>query len=317
VPVELTEDLLLDVGDAIGIAEHSLVEKDFHVTQILAGLSNFQSDFFFLIFAGGTCLSKTVAELERMSEDIDLKLVPTEAGLKLSGNARRSALRGVKIGISAIIESCGYQYKIIKQENNNQHIEWEVYCENITTQTDALRPNIQVETTYCEQFDEYIDFQFGSLVAYITGSELEVESMPCVSATYTAAEKLVAILRRTAGINRGLPWDDDRLIRHVYDIHVLVVHEVIDYEAIIEIIEGVIEWDGSRFSNKHPEFQDDPLAECDSSLIALSDNPIHAENYANFLNPLVYSTTAEQDFQVALSSVSNLYQYFCKHQTAF
>jgi hypothetical protein len=67
-------------------------EKDIHVTDVLAALSNLKvshghfkglkkgelskiDDGIQLVFAGGTCLSKAHRLIARMSEDIDIKVI--------------------------------------------------------------------------------------------------------------------------------------------------------------------------------------------------------------------------------------------------
>ena len=62
-----------------------------------------------------------------------------------------------------------------------------------------------------------------SLFAEAFRREPEIAAIDCVSVTETAAEKLVALTRRTgmilAGVNRGDP--DLTLVRHIYDLHLI------------------------------------------------------------------------------------------------
>ena len=132
VRTEVELELFLDVAEELGISEASLVEKDYHVTQVLSLLSEFQSEHFILVFAGGTCLSKTIEGLCRMSEDIDLKLVPTDTGALLSKTKRKAELSKVKKSITKSLLDIGYESSILKEENGNQHIEWEVEYDAVT-----------------------------------------------------------------------------------------------------------------------------------------------------------------------------------------
>lgn len=74
---------------AISLPSYAL-EKDYHVLEAMRLIvqvppnSNFR-----LVFCGGTCLSKAYGALERMSEDVDFKVVPTTAGAALSRTKRR------------------------------------------------------------------------------------------------------------------------------------------------------------------------------------------------------------------------------------
>jgi len=313
--VELTEYLLDDVAAELGISEPSLVEKDFHVTQILAVLSKFQSEEFELIFAGGTCLSKTVQSLGRMSEDIDFKLIPLNKDYNPTPSRLRAKLREAKHQISDLISQGGYIGEVINAENGNRHVEWEIKYNPILIPVDALRPLIQVETTYCEHFEHHAKQSFGSMVAGVMNYELEVASFTCVDATHTVAEKMLSLLRRIAGVTRDIPWQDDRLVRHVYDIHTLSSNDLIIRSQFITILESVMQWDANRFESKNPEFKQDPIGECRIALKALETEGLYSQNYEDFLGPLVYTEEAETDFKVALSSVSELFNYFVNNQT--
>ena len=315
--IDLNEDLLDDIANELGISEPSLVEKDFHVTQILAALSKFQSDDFKLIFAGGTCLSKTVNALGRMSEDIDFKLIPLDKNTDLSQGQLRTKLSKVKKHISKLISNGDYKGNIVVAENGNRHIEWEINYLPLLNPVDALRPIIQVETTYCQYFENHQIKRFGSMVAESMQYQLEVDSFSCVDATHTVAEKLLSLLRRIAGIARGLKWQDDRLVRHVYDIHILSHGDFINRTQFVTILEGVMKWDADRFKLQNPEFANNPIAECEIALDALKADDVYAKNYTDFLGPLVYAQDAETDFNVALSSVYDLFNYFINHQTKF
>ena len=67
-----------------------ILEKDFWVCWLLAVL--FESRFGdFLVFKGGTSLSKVFGVIDRFSEDIDLSLSPAFLGLDEAGTSRTQA----------------------------------------------------------------------------------------------------------------------------------------------------------------------------------------------------------------------------------
>lgn len=70
--------LFPDVADALGIDSPAIVEKDVYAVQLLSLLSELHSGTFELVFAGGTSLAKAQHKLFRMSEDIDIKLIPRD-----------------------------------------------------------------------------------------------------------------------------------------------------------------------------------------------------------------------------------------------
>jgi predicted nucleotidyltransferase component of viral defense system len=59
----------------VGGLTAAIIEKDIHVTDALHALDAVCNQHASLVFCGGTSLSKAYAIIERMSEDIDLKVV--------------------------------------------------------------------------------------------------------------------------------------------------------------------------------------------------------------------------------------------------
>ncbi len=103
-------------------------EKDIHITELLKGLSTLEvhHDLFSdldtrkgeltrhdagvqLVFAGGTCLSKAHGLINRMSEDIDIKvlLAPTAKPLK-KGQSGRVRLKALHELIPKLLEELGF-----------------------------------------------------------------------------------------------------------------------------------------------------------------------------------------------------------------
>ncbi|MFH7805965.1 nucleotidyl transferase AbiEii/AbiGii toxin family protein [Acinetobacter sp. BSP-53] len=65
-----------DVADVLGIGATSIVEKDYYVVELLRLLQSLEFETHDLVFAGGTSLAKANIQLNRMSEDVDIKIVP-------------------------------------------------------------------------------------------------------------------------------------------------------------------------------------------------------------------------------------------------
>lgn len=87
--------LFSDVADALGIAHPAIVEKDYYAVQLLKLLSTLEIPGYTLVFAGSTCLAKVHQNIWRMSEDIDIKLVPEEKTRSLSRENQRQLRRDV------------------------------------------------------------------------------------------------------------------------------------------------------------------------------------------------------------------------------
>ena len=69
--------------DQLGLCElnPSILEKDLLITDVLGLLAAFEWGEVQPVFCGGTSLSKGYGLIQRMSEDIDFKLVLPEAGI--------------------------------------------------------------------------------------------------------------------------------------------------------------------------------------------------------------------------------------------
>jgi predicted nucleotidyltransferase component of viral defense system len=68
--------LFTEVADALGVDSVSIIEKDHYIVELLQILKSLTFGTHQLIFAGGTALAKAGIALNRMSEDVDIKLVP-------------------------------------------------------------------------------------------------------------------------------------------------------------------------------------------------------------------------------------------------
>ncbi len=73
-----TLDELLEIQEHFGLPSTELVEKDWYVVKALAAIEAADTTPFRLIFGGGTALARAYGLLQRMSEDIDLRITGVE-----------------------------------------------------------------------------------------------------------------------------------------------------------------------------------------------------------------------------------------------
>ena len=78
------------IGEGLTSLVEGVIEKDLLVTQVLHTIASADSGGIQLVFCGGTCLAKAHGLIQRMSEDIDFKLIVLAA---LSRSARSRCLR--------------------------------------------------------------------------------------------------------------------------------------------------------------------------------------------------------------------------------
>lgn len=302
--MEVTRELVEDVAAELGINEPSLVEKDYHVVQALSLLADYRSPNFELVFAGGTCLSKMFAGLQRMSEDVDLKIVRTEHGQQLGRSALRSELGALKRDVREVLEDA-FTISGESARNENHFIGFELAYTAIFDVIDALRPNIKIELTLCDYECLREGRAIASLIGQVMDESPEIGAFPCIDVVHTSAEKLVSLLRRTSADLRGIKqWSDNALIRHIYDLHV-IDSEIALGSDFVRLVHQAVADDAEQFGGKHKEFRDDAIGELKAALAALNSQPVYREQYAKFLGPLVYAQ-CKPDFDQGVKTLNKL-----------
>lgn len=140
--------LFSEVADALGIESVAIVEKDHYIVELLALLKPLSFDTHQLVFAGGTALAKSGVALNRMSEDVDIKLVPGADFLALSRSRRKASRKAVIQSITDAITATGMfsvddDQKVTRDEYRYNDIP--VRYPQCLAQEPCLRPFIKLE----------------------------------------------------------------------------------------------------------------------------------------------------------------------------
>lgn len=280
-----------DVAQEMGISDPSLVEKDFFAVRALSACADSDSDLFTFVFAGGTSLSKIFRPTGRMSEDVDVKIFLTEKGEELSGNQIRKSLGSLKNLISDKLRTVSLPVTkdCIVSYDGNRSIKFRIPYAQGFRSSSALRSEIKLDLFLATPFSPPVVKPVYSFVSDISGEPPEIPAIRCVDAETTAAEKIVLLTRRIAASLHGIKTDDEGvLIRHVYDLH--VVEPYLEHSSFFSGIAGrVMRHDAHKYKNRHPEYYNDPISEITDALLSLGSDPVHSQNYAKFLDPLVYA----------------------------
>jgi hypothetical protein len=93
------------IGEGLTSLAEAILEKDLLLTQALRLIAQTDSDGIQLVFCGGTCLSKAHRLIQRMSEDVDFKLVVPEG---LSRTARSKRLSQFKKRLAQVLSDAGF-----------------------------------------------------------------------------------------------------------------------------------------------------------------------------------------------------------------
>ena len=271
--------LFLDIADALGISSPAIVEKDYWATQLLKGVSSLNPNGYQLVFSGGTCLAKAHQNTFRMSEDIDIKMVPHPKTVDLSKNHQRQLRRDIHQLVIVLIESSDL-FKLASNPKKRNEGKCQQFLIEYPREHDtlgALRPHLQLDLTESNLLEEPVALSIGSLYANTLKEEDEIHNIACVTVNSTASEKFVSLLRRTASHARDKSRaDDETLIRHVYDLH-LIFESMTSPAGLKSMVQQVIEIDKLQFGNQHEEFVSDANAELRYGLSLLMEQPHHQE----------------------------------------
>jgi predicted nucleotidyltransferase component of viral defense system len=298
---KLSLQILLEIQAHFGLPSLTLIEKDWHVVQALAAIAAADTAPLRLVFGGGTALSRAHRLIQRMSEDIDLKIVgDTEP--------TRPALRRLRDTITEALLASDFRFDPANRahrdsRNESRYTIYRLPYEPITAGEGALRPEIQIETAVWPLRRPAMALPVSSFVAEAFNRPPEVASIACVSITQTAAEKLVALTRRTAAeiADAGGPRDAT-LVRHLYDLHVIRAHY--DPIEVAALAREIMPHDAEVFGSQFPAYRVNPLAETLRAIQALEANPSYARRYANFRRDMVYGDTVE--YAACMSTLSEL-----------
>lgn len=288
----IDSSLFLDISDALGMGNPSIVEKDYYVVALLKLLSEFSSSSHTFVFSGGTSLVKSGVETHRMSEDVDIKIIPKSLLMGVSRTHKRKARKELHQQLLKIINMSGLfsieNPPIIFDEYRYQ--QFDIRYPQAHSITPCLRPFIKLELIETLLFDKIEQREVSSLTNQLIQEKAEVKAIDFNSIESTQAEKIVSMLRRTAAVTRDNRRDDDpALIRHIYDTYYIQQANLASMEKVVSLITKVISEDLIRYGSQHKEFVHNPIEELKYGLQMLEHNSIYEARFNQYVVPMVYS----------------------------
>ena len=250
----IDSSLFLDVSDALGMGNPAIVEKDYYVVALLKLLSDISSDTHLLVFSGGTALTKSGIKTHRMSEDVDIKIIPKDLLTEISKTQKRKARKELHHQILDMINSSDLftieSKSVIFDEYRYQ--QFDIRYPQAHSIVPCLRPFIKLEMIETLLYDEVNQRQISSLTNEAMQETPEVKTMNFTSIISTQAEKLVSMLRRTASFTRDNQRDDDpALIRHIYDNYYIQQANLANIKSIVKLVAKVIAEDLAMYGNQN------------------------------------------------------------------
>ena len=300
----IDNSLFLDISDALGMGNPAIVEKDYYVVALLKLLSELSSDTHSLVFSGGTALAKSGIKTHRMSEDVDIKIIPKNVLTDISKTQKRKARKKLHHQVIEIINSNNLfiieDKAIIYDEYRYQ--QFNIRYPQAHSKAPCLRPFIKLELIETLLYDEVNQRVISSLTNEVMQEVAEIESMNFTSIVSTQAEKLISMLRRIASYTRNDQRDDDpALIRHIYDTYYIQLANQADIHKVVPLVAEVIAEDVARYGNQHHEFVQNPIKELMFGLMVLEENKLFETRFNQYVVPMVYGNkliTWQEAFKV-------------------
>lgn len=287
----------------IGGLTAAILEKDIHVTEALHALSVLKHPHVSFVFCGGTSLSKAHGLIERMSEDVDLKVVMADDhGLSRSGlRTNLSNLKNLAISemerLGFVQDEAGFR---ARNENRYFATSW-LYKTRYETDS-SLRPHLSLEFTVRTPRFPTTPKSIGYLVNKLAAIGGGSQSLQCIAVEETLAEKVLSFLRRHAEHRSGnmrQGWDT-ALVRHIYDTYCIVTAAPSMVDKAKAHFPELVAYDMKEF-DRHEEFAKAPKACLLGALTAAETEEQTISEYKTRLMPLVYGATKpsfEEAFKV-------------------
>lgn len=283
-------ELIISVmGEGLTALAEAVIEKDLLITEVLRSVVAVDSDGIQLVFCGGTCLSKAHGLIERMSEDIDFKLVLPQG---LSRSARSRLLSQFKKRLAAVLVDAGFAVpanEIIARDENS-YVSLNLHYESRFAPVASLRSEIKLELNARPPVLPTAPLPIASMLDVLIQAPKSGLHVECIGVEETLAEKVLSFLRRTAEARAGRNRADydDRLVRHLYDVRAIAREReglVLPHEHFAALVAG----DATQFRNQYPEFEDDPVGQMRVVLDALHHEADAFErDYLRFVDELVF-----------------------------
>jgi predicted nucleotidyltransferase component of viral defense system len=323
----IPDELKSDIEDAatagmLGTLAPAVVEKDIHITDALVALAKIRLTHVahqlkrtkgdpqpatrevstHLIFAGGTCLAKAHGLIERMSEDIDIKVVLEDipVGYALpKRQADRKRLGDLHDEVERRLTDLGFEYATVEDGGNPlARDSRRYYCLAVSygahfrDVSGALRPELKLELIHRPPKLPTEELEMGYMLdRFIPRERPHRFTMTCISVAETLAEKVLSMLRRCAWNWDGHQRDDfdTALVRHIHDVWRIVETHPEAVDSAHEAFAALVAKDAEEFRGQHPGFDEQPYAVLQRALNAARTHKGIRQNFEERLKPLLFS----------------------------
>ena len=268
-----------------------IIEKDYYITLILRKLSEM---FDFVVFKGGTSLSKCHKVIDRFSEDIDITI---------DNSLSQGQKKKLKYGIVEIAEEFGMKISNIddirsRRDYNCYRIE---YDSVLKSTSGAVNPMVIMETSFTEVSFPTVTLAVGSYIGKLLQEEapemlteysLNPFEMKVQGLDRTLIDKVFAVC------DYYLSGRVKKHSRHIYDIYKLspLVRQDDDFRKLIQEVRDVRSKESICLS-----------AQPDVNVTELLHKIIHDEVYKEDYNTLTVRLLKEKvDYNEAIQALRKI-----------
>lgn len=296
---EQVELIVASANEGLSLFSAGALEKDVHLTEVLRGLKLVETGDLKLVFCGGTSLVKAYGYLNRMSEDIDIKVVgPSDR----STSAVRQSMSHLKGAVTQAFVDSGFVVNASQAMSANRYIAFDLRYESKFPIEVSLRPELKVEFTFAPAHLPVVQQSISTLLFRDLGMDQQSLEFTCNAMEETLAEKVLGFLRRSSRLV-SIQDDDERLVRHIHDVHILMGMEP-DLVATHRAFKLAVSEDVKKFANQDPTFSQNPKLMLETALqMARSDLQLKV-SYLKFVEDLVAG--GAPDFDAAFSTFTLL-----------
>ena len=296
-----SQELLEAVATELAV-DPSFIEKDWHATQIIAGITTRGSAEPAPVFSGGTSLSKGYGLIRRFSEDLDFKLLLPGSGI--DRHARRSYRAAVADAIRA-----GAAWTLSDDDilvgDKGQFLRCDIAYSPIYMPSQPLRTSIRLEMTLKPPALPPERRPVRSLVAQAQEHPPEIPEIHCVVPPETAADKLSALTWRILSQHHGAD-EDPAVVRHLHDLAALESY-ALDHPDFPALLKTRIVDDTARMKGAPDLAVLQPSERVSAALDILEAEHKHAARYGQFVAAMCYGREDEVPaFAATLTAVRRL-----------
>ncbi len=270
------------------------LEKDLLLTDLLKSLNPLRDEVALLVFGGGTSLNKAFGILNRMSEDLDFKLVSST-----DGQLSRKHISKIKSKIKNLIVNSEFSIVSENASDNNKYFNFEIGYKSRFALDTGLRSEIKLDIKSDRLETEPLSQNVKTLLFRDLRMPEDNNFWECINPGQTMVEKIIALLWRWNEIVEGASEIKDRnLVRHIYDVS-QIVDGLGDLNSWKSIFDSVLMREVKSGRSKSIEFRKNPKRALNVSLDDLISSKEVAVGYQQFVSNLVAGPHVGHDLAIA------------------